>query len=211
MARTAPHAPLMPKRSDVLSEICDLPSLLHDTTHSVPELFPLPSAPSLTARALRALHHDTLRTADDSTALSQLSVPNNRLAPPQQELPAKMPTSDCLKIVTSTQLSLNSQPSVACFTTTAFPCATCSSPMAPCATHSDIIAFILSRASPAAPLYTCALTIAPSMLYARPTSPILARAPPAPSQSCTLTMIAPVPGSVYPLVITAHSAPARAL
>jgi len=90
MAITTPDTPLVPTLSDVLLDIRDLPSYLLGTPCGVTRSSPLPSG------ALRSLRCDALGAARDSTALSPLSVPN-RVPPPQQELPVKMPVSDSFK------------------------------------------------------------------------------------------------------------------
>ena len=136
--------------SDVFSDIRDLPSYLLDTPRGVTGSSPLSSG------ALRSLRCDALGAVRDSTALSHclyLTVFHRH----NRNCPSKSLFRIASKLVTITQLSLNFQQSVEHSLATAFPCATCTSPAAPCGTRSDVIAPIVSYASPVTSLCEPAL------------------------------------------------------
>ena len=94
ITRHAPETSMVPKLSDVLSDLRELHFPLSDTTpRGVPKPQPSPSNLHLTARALCALRRDITRTARESSLPSLTTVPlttvPQRTTQPRQELPAK--------------------------------------------------------------------------------------------------------------------------
>ena len=59
VTRLAPETSMVPKLSDVLLDLRDLPDPIYDALRGVPDT---QSTPQLTARALRALRRDNYRT-----------------------------------------------------------------------------------------------------------------------------------------------------
>ena len=68
--RYAPDTPMVPKLSDVLSDLREFPSPLSDTPRGVPKPRPSPSNLHLTASVLRALRRAITRAARENSSLS---------------------------------------------------------------------------------------------------------------------------------------------
>ena len=66
MTILAPATPLVPKLLDELSDLCEKPSPPTNTPRGHPKMA-LTSTPKLTARALRALRRDTVRTTHENS------------------------------------------------------------------------------------------------------------------------------------------------
>ena len=140
--RYAPDTSIVPKLSDVLSDLRELPSPLSDTPRGVPKSQPSPSNLHLTARALRALRRDITRAARENSPPSLTTGPlttvPQRTTKVRQKLPAKMPDFD-RSTVLSTDLSPKLQPSAQHSLAMSTSYITCAPPTAPSVSCRDTI------------------------------------------------------------------------
>ena len=204
---------MVPKLSDVLSDLRERPSPFADTPCGAPNPPALPGTLNLTAREPRPLRRDTVRTARGNFNPPMTIIVPQRELLPRKELPAKMPDLNRLNTVSSTEDLRKFQTSAQHSKALSSPYLTCDSlkPSIPCREHRESavpppMAPLPPPLAPVPPLL-CALTTAPSPPDAPSTLLTLTRAPRVPFHEHVLT---PAPVAPKPLLHASAATPCLA-